>query len=40
MLKQEYKGIWFLSFCYHEPCAELVPVLFRDLGFELGFFTA
>jgi len=39
MLKQQHKGIWFSSFCYREPCAELVPVLFRDLGFELGFFT-
>jgi len=39
MLKEEHTGIWFSSFCYHEPCAELVPVLFQDLGFELGFFT-
>ena len=39
MRKQEYRGIWFSSFYYREPCAELVPVLFRDLGFELGFLT-
>ena len=39
MLNLEHKGIRFSSF-YPEPCAELVPVLFRGLGFEMGFFTA
>jgi hypothetical protein len=35
MLKQVQhdKRVWFWFFCHPEPCAELVSVLFRDLGF-------